>query len=223
MKIVSLLGFLGAFGGAVFLSSCASSTKSPSGFLSNYQQLGSGYQTADAVAGYIDPKIDPAKYDSIIIDPVTSILAHSQDVNSAAVEQMAAYLQESLRSELGKKLRIVNTPGPTTARLRVAMTDMVEGAAAGTPATKVFQNPKARLRGAIGSKQTADFISKVSLEGEIVDSVTGRRLLASSDQRFGVKREVTPSTDWRAVKTMIDKAAANFRERLEEMARQHRQ
>jgi hypothetical protein len=221
MKIVSILGFLAAVGGAVLLSSCGSSTTSPSGFLANYRQLGGGYDTADAVAGYIDPKIDPDKYDSIIIDPITSVLAN-KDVKPAVVDQLAAYLEESLRAELGKKLRIVSTPGPTTARLRVAMTDVIEGQAGGSPVTRVILNPKARLKGAVGSKTAAEFIEKVSLEGEIVDSVSGRRLLASSDQRFGVKRKVTPSTDWRAVEAIVGKAGANFRERLVEMARQYR-
>jgi len=222
MKIVSLPGFVAAAAGAVLITSCGSSTTSPSGFLGNYQQLGGGYQTADAVAGYVDPNIDPDKYDSIIIDPVTSILA-TRDVDAATVDQLAAYLEDSLHAELGKRLRIVNTPGPTTARLRVAMTDVIEGQQGATPVTRVIQDPKARLKGAIGSQKVADFISKVSLEGEIVDSVTGRRLLASSDQRFGVKRKVTTSTDWRAVEKMVADAAANFRERLEEMAREHRQ
>ena len=99
MKIVSLLGFIAAAGGAVLFSSCQTGT-SPSGFLGNYGQIGGGYQTADSVAGYIDPSIDPGKYDSIIIDPVTAILV-TKDVDAATVDQLATYLEQSLHAELG--------------------------------------------------------------------------------------------------------------------------
>ena len=202
---------LGAIGALALASCSGTGGTSPSGFLTNFNQLDGGYGTAGAVAAYLDPKADLMDYDAVIFEPVTTII-DGEKVDARAAEQLASYLGSSLRSELGKELQLVGAPGPRTLRVRTALTDIVEGSTPTTPVTTVQINPKARLKGAVGS--SAAFISSVSFEGELLDSTTGKRISAVSDQRLGAKREVGADTDWVAVRSMVEAGGRNMVGRL---------
>jgi len=214
MKIITRLGFLATAGAALTLSSCATGGKSPSGFLSNYKQLDGGYGTANAVSSYLKPGVDFKKYDSVLIDPVTTVIA-TPGVDPAVSAQLAAYLGSSLRTQLGKDLKVTSVPGPTTLRVRTALTDVAEGQASAKPVTTVHASPKASLSGSLGSDAVASLVSKVALEGEVVDSTTGERLSALTDQRLGAKREATTKTSWAAVQSGVNQAVIRLRERFE--------
>ncbi len=201
-------------GAALVLSSCATpGGRSPSGFLANYSQLDAGYGTTDAVSAYVKPGADLKKYDSVVIDPVTTVVA-SPDISPQVSSQLAAYLGESLRSQVTGKLKIATAPGPATLRVRVALTDVLEKPQGGTPVTTVHSNPQVTLAGTLGSAELAAFISKVSFEGEILDSVTGERLCALCDHRLGVKREATAATSWAAVRSAAQQGATRLYQRF---------
>jgi hypothetical protein len=196
----------------VLLASSCSSVNSPSGFLTNFGQLGGGYDTTNSVAAYTAPGLDLTDYDSIYIEAPTTIIDIDQHDPKVA-EQLSAYVLRALRWELGKDLRIVGDPGPRTIRVRTALTDVVAGSNPTTPVTTTYSKPKANLRGAVGS--AAPFIASISFEGEALDAQTGKRLAAISDQRQGVKREdITPMTDWVAVNSMVEKWAEQMAGRL---------
>ncbi|MES2440730.1 MAG: DUF3313 domain-containing protein [Verrucomicrobiota bacterium] len=213
MKPITRLGLFAVAGAALALSSCATGGKSPSGFLSNYKQLDAGYGTADAVSAYVKPGADLKKYDSVIIDPVTTVIA-TPGISPAVKDQLAAYLGESLRTQVVGDLKVVGVPGPTTLRIRTALTDVIEGQKAGKPVTTVQSGARATLSGNLGSPEVASFISHVSFEGEIIDSVTGERLLANVDHRIGSKREATASTSWAAVRSGVHQGVARLHERF---------
>ncbi len=214
MKIITRLGFLATAGAALTLSSCATGGRSPSGFLSNYAQLDGGQGTENAVSSYLKPGADFKKYDSVMIDPVTTVIA-APDVDPAVSAQLAAYLDSSLRNQLGKDLRVVGTAGPTTLRIRTALTDVAEGQASGKPVTTVHASPQVTLSGNLSSDAIASLVSKIALEGEVVDSATGERLSALTDQRLGAKREATAKTSWEAVKSGVNQAVIRLRERYQ--------
>jgi hypothetical protein len=201
MNPITRLGISAAAGAALALSSCSTGGKSPSGFLSNYKQLDAGYGTADAVSAYVKPGVDLKKYDSIIIDPVTTVVA--SPVDSKVTEQLASYLSDALRKQVIGQLKVVNVSGPTTLRVRMALTDVIEGQKAGTPVTVVHNGAGATMTGTLGSAEVAAFVSKVSFEGEVLDSVSGERLLANVDHRIGAKREASPTTSWASVRSAV--------------------
>ena len=213
MKPITRLGLFAAAGAALALSSCATGGKSPSGFLSNYKQLDAGYGTADAVSAYVKPGADLKKYDSVMIDPVTTVVA-APGISAAVKDQVAAYLGDSLRSQLASDLKLTSAPSPTTLRVRMALTDVIECRKVGTPMTTVHSGARATLSGNLGSAEVASFISNVSFEGEVVDSVTGERLLANVDHRIGSKREASPTTSWASVRSAVNQGAARLRERF---------
>lgn len=213
MTTITRLGLLAAAGTALALSSCATGGKSPSGFLANYQQMDGGYGTADAVSAYVKPGADLKKYDSVIIDPVTTVVA-APGISAQVQNQLAAYLSTALRQGVTGELRIVSAPGPTTLRVRTALTDVIEGQKAGTPVTTVRTGAKATLTGNLGSAEVAAFVSNVSFEGEIVDSVSGERLVASIDHRMGKKREATATTSWAAIRSGVEQGVSRLNARF---------
>lgn len=213
MKTIHQIAAIAVAGGSFVFSSCGTGGSSPSGFLGNYKQLDAGYGTADAVSAYVNPGVDLKKYDSVLIDPVTTVVSNS-GINPGVTDQLAAYLSESLRSQMDGSMKLTTTPGPTTLRVRTALTDVIAGREAGTPATQVHANPRVTLTGTLGSGAVAAFISNVSFEGEILDSVTGERLSALSDQRLGSKREATKSTSWASVRSATNQGAARLWKRF---------
>ncbi len=198
------------------LSSCSLGGRSPSGFLGNYKQLDAGYGTEDAVSAYVKPNLDLKKYDSVIIEPVTTVVG-SPGISAEVKDQLAAYLAESLQSQT--KFKIAKAPGPHVLRVRTALTDIIEGRNPGPAVTTVHHSPKVTLGGKLGSAELAHFISNVAFEGEIVDSVTGERLCAKCDHRLGKKRDATAETTWASVRSATNVASANLWKRFDSMPR----
>lgn len=213
MNTITRLGMFAAAGAALALSSCSTGGKSPSGFLSNYAQLNAGYGTENAVSSYVKPGVDFGKYDSVIIESVTTVVA-SPGISPAVSDQLAAYLGSSLHGQMSSGLKIVSAPSPTTLRVRTGLTDVIEGQKAGKPVTTVHPNPKITLSGNLGSAEIATFVSQVSFEGEVVDSVTGERLIALVDHRLGAKRAATPTTSWASVRSAINVGVGKLRDRF---------
>lgn len=213
MKSAHRIGLIVTAGVSLVVSSCSTGGRSPSGFLSNYSQLDAGYGTENAVSAYLKPGVDLKKYDSVIIDPVTTVVA-APGISAEVKDQLAAYLSGSLRSQAHSGLKLVNSPGPTTLRVRTALTDVIEGNKSAPAVTTVHSSPRATLSGKLGSDQIAAFISSVSFEGEILDSTTGERLSALSDHRIGAKREATAATSWAAVSSAANQGAARLWQRF---------
>jgi hypothetical protein len=213
MKSIHRIAVIAIAGSTLAMSSCSTGGRSPSGFLANYKQLDAGYGAADSVSAYVKPGVDFKKYDSVIIHPVTTVVA-APGVSPAVQEQLAAYLEGALRSQVAGGLKITGTPGPSTLMVRAALTDVVEGREAGKPVTTVHTHPRATLSGKLGSDAVAAFVSNVSFEGEIVDSVTGERLSAMVDHRLGSKREATASTSWASVRSAANQGAARLWKRF---------
>ncbi len=213
MHTITRLGLLATAGAALAISSCSTGGRSPSGFLSDFSQLDGGYGTADAVSSYVKQGAHLEKYDSVIIDPVTTVVA-TPGISPEVSSQLAAYLTESLRERLGANMKLATVPGPTTLRVRTALTDVVEGGAAGKPVKTVHGAPGAGLTGTLGSAEVAGFVSNVSFEGEILDSVTGERLSALADHRIGAKREATAATTWPGVRSAIHQGVVKLQERF---------
>lgn len=214
MKSIPRVAIMALAATGLIVSSCAPGGRSPSGFLGNYKQLDAGYGTEDAVSAYVKPALDLKKYDSVIIDPVTTVIG-TPGISPEVKDQIAANLADAMRAQTGSKLKLASAPGPNVLRVRAALTDIFEGHNPGPAVTTVHQNPKATLSGKLGSDTVANFISHVAFEGEILDSVTGERLCAKCDHRLGKKRAATPDTSWAAVRSATNVAAANLWKRID--------
>jgi len=215
MNRLNQLGLLATT--ALALASCTSGGgKSPSGFLTNYKQMDAGYGTADAISSYVKPGASLKKYDRVIIEPVTTVVA-ATGISPAVTNQVAAYLSDALHSQLGSEMKIVSVAGPTTLRVRAALTDVIEDRSAGHAVTTVQTGARAKLSGNLGSAAVANFVSNVSFEGEILDSVSGERLYALSDHRLASKRAATPTTPWTSIRDNVNQRAARLNARVKEL------
>ena len=123
-------------------------------------------------------------------------------------------MSASLRAQLAGKMKFVGVAGPSTLRVRTALTDLVERRNPGTPVTVVHASPRATMTGSLGSDAVATFVSNVSFEGEILDSVTGERLAALSDHRLSAKRKATAATPWATVRSNMSQGAARLWQRV---------
>ena len=169
--MVRILGILSlALLAATLLGGCAKAPKmTNTGFLSTYDNLEkvsenrTKYMSGDFVA----------KYHKVIINRV-QVLVHSEKPIMTAQERddVINYFQAALeRVMTNAGFEVVTEPGPDTARLRVAITDIQKSSFWGN------LHPGSKLMGA-GT-------GGASMEGEILDSVTGRQLGAVIQAKKG--------------------------------------
>lgn len=182
----------------LLLSACNSApAPTRSGFLTAYDAL----QTRSASrSDFTSP--DLATYTALLIDPVEVRVdpeALPPDQAALAADHFHA---AAVRVATEAGIPLTDTPGPTTARLRLALTDI----AASTWWAKI--HPAARVSGA-GTGGAA-------MEGEITDSLTGTQLAASVRADSGNQFNLTAFSTLDDVKGAIDRWAADAAAQLRE-------
>lgn len=188
---------------AVWLASglvgCSSSPPlRQTGFLSTYDNL---RPAGENRMRYISPEL--RDYTAFIVDPVESRLEDgvlSPDDRAAALN----YFREAMiRAIRAAGFAVTDDVGPHVARVRLALT----GVAKSEWWMKLY--PAARFSGA-GTGGAA-------MEGEVIDSMTGRELGAVVQAASGNQFNLANFSTLSDVESAIDKWADNARQRLEEM------
>ncbi len=169
---------------AMILGACASGTSGTSdvtggsGFLRDYSSL---QESQDAhgktIRAWVSPKLTPANYDAILLDPLIFYPEPqpSEQVSAATLKQVLAYSNDTLKRSVSQKFKVVDRAGPGVLRMRAAFT----GVAAEGEGLKPYQYvPIAFVatmakRAATGGPPQRAFIV-VEVEG--TDSVTGELL-----------------------------------------------
>ncbi|MYZ45633.1 DUF3313 domain-containing protein [Schauerella aestuarii] len=166
----------------VLLASCASTAPpKESGFLPDYSKL----QRADAPGGgtrllYVNPAFVPANYDAIYLEPLRYYPTPqpSDKVSMQTLETLRVYADQSLRSKVGQRIRIVNAPGPRVARWQIAVTAV----GADTEALKAYQYIPIGLA-ITGAMALAEGgrpqMASIAIENHVTDSTTNVLLFAS--------------------------------------------
>lgn len=165
------------------LAGCGPSDEAPtaSGFLGDDSQLRPG-RVDQAELIYIDPEADFSAYENVILDPVVVWQAEGagfSGVSPGEVESLAVDLGSSMRDELGREFQMVDRPAAGTLRLRIGIVELWRPSASDDP----------------------DAVERVSIEVEVLDAVSGRRLIAVRDSRGGrggSSRSIDGRTDVRA-------------------------
>ena len=205
-------------GVAIMLSACASAGKArPSGFLRDYSQLSPSDADDRAQLSYVNPQADFHKYGMILIDPVTVWDAGGAGLPPSSEAQLLADdLDDSLRITLAQDYRIVESAGPGVMRLRVALTEAEDSWHVRDNVASKF-DPELRAARPEPSSATRHFVGRAGIEGEMVDAVTGERLLAAVDRRAGARRLVAASKEWEDVRDTFDLWSNRLRLRLGEL------
>ncbi len=166
-----LLPVVSAF--LLLLFGCESNPPTPqkSGFLKDYAKLQPMPDRPQALY-YEKPNIDWSKYTQILIEPVRIQRTTSDDGSSMSRRDrlmLGIYFEYTMRDAVQRKYRIVQQPGPGVLRVRAAINDVKS-------ADSLLNELSAPAGGAYG---------EVSMEGELVDAMTGERLVAMVDTKAG--------------------------------------
>lgn len=182
---------------ALALGGCSSSPQArQTGFLSDYQRL---ERIAPQHMGFLSPELrDLRAY--IVEDP--QVLIPVEKLSVPERDELARHLKSrALEVIESRGFAITSSAGPGTGRVRLAITDIAES----TWWMKI--HPGARLAGA-GTGGAA-------MEGEIVDSVTGRQLAAAVVASPASQFDLTAFSTVADVKNTIDLWARRAGQRLD--------
>lgn len=188
---------------ALVIAGCATTEQAPnakmSGFLGDYSKLHPG-KPGQAQFTYRNRDVDLAKYQKVILDRVQLWAADSDstlsDLSREDQQLLVDYLYVALRDALQKDYVLVNEPGPDTMRVRCAITE-----AKATSSVKELLSTVTPYGLGISYARhlvtgTHSGVGVVSVEGELLDSVTGERLAAVVDRRAGTKSMNIQATRW---------------------------
>ena len=190
------------------------------GFLRDYSQLRKG-EGKEAQLIYIDESADWASYDSIMIDSVTIWYdAKTEDLSAEDRKTLTDLLYSALHEQLSQDYKIVSSPGLRTLRLRAAITEAKGARVVGNTVTTII--PQARMLSTLSglATNTQAFVGKATIEGEITDSMSGRRLVAAVDERAGGKTLRGLGGKWKDVDNAFQYWAERIRTRLAELRAQ---
>jgi hypothetical protein len=189
---------------ALVIAGCATTEQAPnvqmSGFLGDYTQFHRG-KSGQAEYVYRDMNVDFGKYQKIILEPVQLWAAESSEsvLNSLSKEDqqlLVDYLYVSLSDAFKRDYAIVNQPGPDVMKVRCAITE----AKATSPVKEIISTVTPYGLGISYAKHFAvgmhTGVGIVSVEGEVLDSITGQRLAAVVDRRAGTKSFFAKYTRW---------------------------
>jgi hypothetical protein len=188
------------------LCGCAKAPKmTNTGFLSTYENL---EKVGEKRLVYLTPDVVKA-YDKVIINRVQVLVHREEPVMTAEQrDEVIDYFQAALERVFSEQgFEVVSQPGPRTARLRIAITDIQKSSFWGN------LHPGSKLMGA-GT-------GGASMEGEFVDSVTGRQLAAVIQASKGTQFDLDYFDGLNDVKDAIDGWAKQAHRTLDTLRAQH--
>jgi hypothetical protein len=183
----------------LLFTGCAS-TAPQTGFISDYSRL---REAESGAMRFISPEF--REYKRFTVDPVEIRFQRDPAVlDPKEKSEVAGYMRGALTrmlKELGFEL--TSEPGAGIARVRVAITDV--------------QLSKWYLSLHPASKLTGAGTGSASMEGEVIDSVTGKQLAAVVQAGKGNQFELDTFSKLDDVKDVIDKWADAAAKRLKEL------
>ncbi len=149
-----------------------------SGFLRDYSSLQEATDAeGKAIRTWVSPKLTPANYSAILLDPLVFYPQPrpTEQVSAEELRKMLAYSNDALRRALSQRFRVVDRAGKGVVRVRIAFS----GVAVQGEGLRPFQYIPIALvatlaaRAATGGPPQRAFIL---VETEASDSVTGELL-----------------------------------------------
>ncbi|MGB3288106.1 MAG: DUF3313 domain-containing protein [Burkholderiaceae bacterium] len=192
-----------------------------SGFLHDYSVLKSDPRDV-GFRHYTAPDLRPGQYRSFIVEDLSVVVNTGQGyqvLDTARLRDLSDYYRSQMTAMLqARQYRIVKTAGPGVARLRMAVVGLAQVA----PQRKAVDRSPAKMlfNAARAATDTSPRLLRMSIEGEALDSVSGRVLGATVDGReSGAKvagSSAPPSAD--QIHELIDFWVARLGERLDGIA-----
>jgi uncharacterized protein DUF3313 len=193
-----------------------------SGFLGDYSKLVPDAKNGDLLLYEKDANV-LKKYNKFIFDPVTVYLlpeARDRGIDADDLERLAKYFHDAVADELAKSGRyeIVTAPGPDVLELSVAITNVEPTGGKKNAAVKGAATA-ATMGVAPGASLLVPRLSvgKVGIEGEMLDSTSGERVVAFVTSKGGRRwfSGLNSIKKWGDIEAAFRSWAKNFRERLD--------
>jgi hypothetical protein len=188
---------------AITLTGCGSGSNKlrSTNFLSDYSKL---ERVSDSSMQYRAPRPVIARYQGFIVEPVEVRFKPTSNskITPEDLEHIAAYFRGKLIEVLSKDFQIVSQPGANIARFRIALTDVSDST------WWLNLHPGTRLTGAGAGG--------ASVEGELVDSLTGEQLAALVETQAGPRIGFDGLSKVGDAKAVIDAWAERVHKRLRE-------
>lgn len=183
--------------------------------LADHAQMKAGPEGSELLY-YQDLDAESSRYGKIIIEPVTLWCGDmTLDISPEDQFVLSEYMYEVLKQHLGREFAIVDQPGPGVMRLRITVID--PGRATTGMHTVSVSPPPAQLLEVVKqlSAGAYSFTGAAESDGEVVDSITGERLLAWIDGRVGGgSRKMPAQWQWGDAHAAIDYWAETLSARL---------
>ncbi len=200
-----------------------SESREVSGFLGDYSGLNPDPKNGDLLI-YEKSKDTLKNYRKFIIDPVTVYLlpgTEDRGIDPDDLDRLARYFTDAITDQLTEAgYEVVTDPGPGVAEVSLAITNVEptggkKNAAlkAGATAASVATVP------GVGLLIPRLSVGKVGIEGEMIDSVSGERLVAFVTGKGGRRwfSGLNAYKKWGDIEAAFRTWAKNFRKRLDEL------
>jgi hypothetical protein len=201
----------------------APDSREVSGFLGDYSALVPDAKNGDLLLYEKNASV-LGRYNKFIFDPVTVYLlpeARDRGIDADDLERLAKYFHDAITDELAKSGRyeIVTTPGPDVLELNVAITNVEPTGGKKNAAVKGAATA-ATIGVAPGASLAVPRLSvgKVGIEGEMLDSVSGERIVAFVTSKGGRRwfSGFNAFKKWGDIESAFRSWAKEFRKRLDE-------
>jgi len=189
-----------------------------SGFLRDYSQLQPGKQ-GQCEQVYINPNVNWSSYTGMQFESVTLWPGKNgglANLSPQDQQMLADRLYKAVYEALSKVITMVNSPGPGVMRARLALT---EAQPTNVPLNAVATVvPQLRMLSTVVglAANTSLTVGKATIEGDVTDSLTGRRLAACVDERIG-QRSVQAFGTWSQVQAAFDHWGQQFAQKLAQL------
>jgi uncharacterized protein DUF3313 len=193
-----------------------------SGFLGDYSKLQPDPKNPDLLIYWKNDDVlkNSSKF---ILDPITVYLlpaAQERGIDPEDLAKLTRYFSKAITDELtgSGRYEVVTEPGPGVMVLRIAITN-VEPTGGKTNAAVKGAATAASVAVAPGASLVAPRLSvgRVSIEGEMDDSVSGERMVAFMTSKAGRRffSGLNTYKKWGDIEAAFRSWAKNFRERLD--------
>ncbi len=167
-------------------------------FLDDYSQLKEGPE-GDALLSYWKKGVNWPSYKKIILAPVVIKKSKGSglfDMTHADTYRLKELLDYRMQEALKNNFKLVAKPGKDTLLIQFAITDVETSIVLLDAFSSIY--PSARVLSALKHLVTGteSFVGKASIEGKVMDSITGDLLMASADARAGGKTLAGSSDEW---------------------------
>ena len=169
---------------------------------------------------YMNPKAKWGSYDKIMLEPVSVWVGKGREAEDHGVippedvRKLANSFHKKLADQLSQDYTLVQSSGPGVMRLSMALTDVEHGMLILDSVSTILPIGIVVGAGQSLAGSTHSFVGHASVEGRMVDSVSGKLLAAGIDKREGGKKLGKGLSYWRDVENVFDYWAAKVRWRL---------